>query len=471
MPESCQGAVAARPRIVAGAAMMSAGVRTQMRAKELMDESSSARRPNDRSLTVGEPCLEAGKSYASSFGEGVVIASHVPYHRSMTRKRVFFLPWLPPPGQRPRDFTDVMQRTGGNTGNIFFVEALRRQLAHADTDFGTTVDPYRVTVDPLMVRENFDYIAVPAANWLAAGTKISGSMLRLIEGANLPCLVAGLCAQSLDMHSIPNLSHETQRFLHLVSERSKIVGVRGEYTLRVVEHYGVKNAAAVGCPSYFWSLHPVLSIRNSHTKVPVVAVNGSRHRRIRRDLDKKKRDLERELYLYAFHNDGSFIVPQTEEFEIRMALETALDEIPREAIESFRQFVGLAMPSASMERVRSKFRVFTSVAGWTAELAKVDFVVGTRLHGCIMGLAAGVPSLLITIDSRTAELAELLKIPTIEVENVQLPIDMAQLYERADVREAISEYPRRFQVYKEFLEANGAAHKLVDSVIEPHAPR
>lgn len=42
-----------------------------------------------------------------------------------------------------------------------------------------------------------------------------------------------------------------------------------------------------------------------------------------------------------------------------------------------------------------------------------DFIIGTRIHGCIMGLICNKPSLLIAIDSRTLELAEELNIPYI----------------------------------------------------------
>jgi hypothetical protein len=374
----------------------------------------------------------------------------------MAGDRVFFLTNLPPPGPYPRDYAHVMQRTGRNTGNIFFVEALRRQLAYERADFG-------VRADPVMVRENFDYIAVPAANWLAPKKAVSSDTLRLIEKSSLPCFVAGLGAQSLDARSVPPLSEETQRFLHLVSERSAVVGVRGDYTLRVVEHYGVRNAAAIGCPSYFWNLKPALEIiRSSHSDLLRVAVNGSRNRRIRPALDRKKLEVERQLYEHALRSDVSFIVPQTEEFEIEMALGTPYGEIPRSAVKSFQEFMGAYRPIEGQEEgARGKFRVFTDVTSWMAELSGVDFVVGTRLHGCIMGLGAGVPSLLITIDSRTAELANLLRIPAIPVDQVRLPLDITQLYQLADPREAISEYPSRYRAYKEFLSANGTAHCLV----------
>lgn len=50
---------------------------------------------------------------------------------------------------------------------------------------------------------------------------------------------------------------------------------------------------------------------------------------------------------------------------------------------------------------------------WKQIVMDYDFIIGTRIHGCIMGLICNKPSLLIAIDSRTLELAEELNIPYI----------------------------------------------------------
>lgn len=54
---------------------------------------------------------------------------------------------------------------------------------------------------------------------------------------------------------------------------------------------------------------------------------------------------------------------------------------------------------------------FVTPPPWLAALAAFDAVVGARLHGAMAGLAAGRPSLLVTTDSRTAELARVMRLP------------------------------------------------------------
>lgn len=57
---------------------------------------------------------------------------------------------------------------------------------------------------------------------------------------------------------------------------------------------------------------------------------------------------------------------------------------------------------------------------WKEIVMDYDFIIGTRIHGCIMGLICNKPSLLIAIDSRTLELAEELNIPHINNINNKL---------------------------------------------------
>ena len=52
---------------------------------------------------------------------------------------------------------------------------------------------------------------------------------------------------------------------------------------------------------------------------------------------------------------------------------------------------------------------------WKDIIKKYDFVIGTRIHGAIMSLICNIPTLLLVIDSRTHELAEIFKIPYINI--------------------------------------------------------
>jgi polysaccharide pyruvyl transferase WcaK-like protein len=54
---------------------------------------------------------------------------------------------------------------------------------------------------------------------------------------------------------------------------------------------------------------------------------------------------------------------------------------------------------------------FGDVQAWMDFLRKFDFVIGTRVHGAMLALQAGVPAACIAHDSRTLELCETMGMP------------------------------------------------------------
>ena len=62
--------------------------------------------------------------------------------------------------------------------------------------------------------------------------------------------------------------------------------------------------------------------------------------------------------------------------------------------------------------------IFFDVRNWIEHLKRFDFVIGTRIHGVILGLQAGVPSMCIVHDIRTLELCQTLMVPHVLAHDV-----------------------------------------------------
>ncbi|NDZ70642.1 polysaccharide pyruvyl transferase family protein, partial [Streptomyces sp. SID10362] len=58
-----------------------------------------------------------------------------------------------------------------------------------------------------------------------------------------------------------------------------------------------------------------------------------------------------------------------------------------------------------------KVRLYIDPATWISELRPFDFSFGSRIHGNIAALLAGVPSTVLCGDSRTLELCRYFGIP------------------------------------------------------------
>jgi polysaccharide pyruvyl transferase WcaK-like protein len=104
------------------------------------------------------------------------------------------------------------------------------------------------------------------------------------------------------------------------------------------------------------------------------------------------------------------------------------------------------------------YKVFFDIAQWQACIKEHDFLVGTRFHGTMLAIQAGVPALCIVHDSRTLELCRTMELPHATQEEVLaggLALDSLEKYWRFD---AASFDRRRHELagrYREFLEGNG----------------
>jgi polysaccharide pyruvyl transferase WcaK-like protein len=109
-------------------------------------------------------------------------------------------------------------------------------------------------------------------------------------------------------------------------------------------------------------------------------------------------------------------------------------------------------------------RLFYSdvVADYEKLVRSQNLVLGYRLHGNLMALANGVPSIYFTYDSRTVEFAETYKIPSYDVFGDQ-PFRLEEYWDQS----LFDKYNRAwFETYGEmyrFLTENGVDHKMEET--------
>lgn len=87
-----------------------------------------------------------------------------------------------------------------------------------------------------------------------------------------------------------------------------------------------------------------------------------------------------------------------------------------------------------------------------------NFCLGTKLHGSIMSILAGVPTMMITVDTCTAEVAEYMNIPSFTDTGRKVSAqDFYRLYEELDYSVFNSEFEMKYRVFEKFL----IDHKIV----------
>jgi hypothetical protein len=361
-----------------------------------------------------------------------------------------------PPGIYNTDGTaadELLTQTGANTGNLLFISALHRVISHQRA--GSSIG-----FDPAEVREKHDGLVIPAANWLSSSSQWGG-LARLIETANLPSVMVGLGAQSHSFETFPKLHPGTLRLVKVVAERSRSISVRGEYTASVLEHYGIKNIVVTGCPSLLWNLRPARVVKPPK-KVKKVALSGTRSN-IHAEIFGKRSPYTVGVMLSRLAMKlGLDYVVQTELPELRFALGRAATE----PVSADEMDLAKNVYAESAERVASYLtkhaKVFFNVEQWLAYAKHQDFLIGTRLHGTIAALLAGTPAVLVLHDTRTAEAARYLRMPTVGAIELleQGNIDVQAIYDRSDFDRFNQGQARYFNVFRRFFNQNSVPHHL-----------
>jgi hypothetical protein len=363
-----------------------------------------------------------------------------------------------------------MVRTGRNTGNLLIGDAIHRHLrASADT-FQTVDSLLQQAGEPLTARRtarldrldtrfiesSFDVIVIGAANFLFEQFDF-GKWADFLESINLRCVIIGLGAQAPSYDSPVTVHEGTRRMVRIIAERSATLGVRGEFTASVLNNMGIRNVRVIGCPSMYWTCQPELHFRPRVERELSVSVNGSANV-VQHAVDVEAAwRVEALIARSAFEHGYTYVLQA--EAELMEVLRDASADVTR--IEPLMKQYGLGgeSPETFLRFASRHMKVYWDTGEWLAAITQSDFVMGTRFHGCLIGLLGGVPSFVFVHDARTRELCELLQIPRADVRDVR-NIDVGALYESLDLGPMETTYADLYRNYVEFLEENEIPHRL-----------
>ncbi len=334
--------------------------------------------------------------------------------------------------------SDALEKSGNNSGNMLFTEAVYRQIAgtkHIGFNF-----------NPAEVKENYDSIIIPASNWVN-WKQDWGWLADLLIAADLPICVIGLGSQ-LDDKNINDVPEGTKRFLSICSERAPSIGVRGDFTAQILNDLGIKNVTVLGCPSIF-SDGKVPQVRSIESKDSFrFAFGPTRYGLSQQDFNTH---LHRNMYKYAIKNASS-IYFQSEAFEIALLNRENVDHLKNVAVE----YYGLNDYAELENNILSKGKFHSSLAHWISDVKKEDFYIGTRIHGVVSSTLAETPSLLITHDKRTQELADYMAVPNISINefNFESITDFNALKEMVNLDKFIRRSKTNIEYLHQFYKAN-----------------
>lgn len=309
------------------------------------------------------------------------------------------------------------------------------------------------------VAKNFDRVVLGASNFLYRQSDF-GRWADFLEATKLPCTVIGLGAQAPEYGCRVEVPDGTRRLLKLISERSTTLGVRGHWTASILNDLGITNLRVIGCPSIYWNCKPSLEFKpTTQRRALAVAVNGAANGVQHASDAVAAKEIEVQLARLSFARGYPYFLQNEADLAaIAAGLPDSLDSY---RLELLMQHYGLSDigPRKFIEFVKNNTRIHFKVGEWRTAMEQFDFVVGTRFHGSLLAVLAGVPCFVYAHDARTRELCELLRLPHRPVAE-ERTVDIEALYQSLDLRPLEQTYRQLYQNYVQFLEENGFEHTL-----------
>jgi hypothetical protein len=350
-------------------------------------------------------------------------------------------------------FTEDMNR-----GDLFVHESTLRTLSY---DYAEEVVPFLDNITDELYKyynDNFDYLVIRGSNYIRNDGNL-GEWLSFFQRIEIPILAFGIGAQAPSSNETVELNKNVIDSLLEISKKSvHSIGVRGEYTKKLLNQFGIDNVTAIGCPSIFRERTPDLKINYlgedskniAFTTHPYLA--GLYTRNIWNSRVFQVRLIEK------FRNSGYKLKYLTQ----GISAETKIAyNIERDAgVDELKEIGWFNEDYAFIKDFIDNSICFESANDYYNFSSNSDLNIGTRLHGNITALAMGKPAIFVTYDTRTAELADHFCIPTLSEDEISEDFDVRKFLKKVSFEPFNEKYSDRYKIFSNFLDDNKLAHRM-----------
>ena len=342
---------------------------------------------------------------------------------------------------------------GGNAGNMLFSYSVSRTLMLEDVVIDTTLTDRQFTDKEVdRINNEYDCFVLPLANaFRITFQKELVCLIELIRRLTIPCIVIGVGVQAKVDESISQdfvFDDLSKKFMKEILERSAMVGVRGEITAEYMKKLGFveeKDFTVIGCPSmYMFGDQLTIKTPKELTPDSLVSVN-------------RKINISKKLH--------RFIVRSSKQFHNYMYVPQGIDDLKLlyRGIPINRNkypVIPKNYPDTTEHAIYASGHEigFTNVNAWLKFLSERDFSFGTRIHGNIAAVLAGIPVYIFAPDARILELARYHNIQHMLAKDITKETNIFDVYEKADFSKVKEGHEKRFHHYLDFLETNGLQH-------------
>jgi polysaccharide pyruvyl transferase WcaK-like protein len=228
-------------------------------------------------------------------------------------------------------------------------------------------------------------------NWQAP------QLINLVKTLNLNILLFSIGIQeTLDTIISENLNDDIK---YLMSVTKYPIYVRGQYSSDLLTNLNIPNII-IGCPSFI--------------DVDIININIKYPKRIAFQCTFTHPN-EKNFLLFGIENNFNYIVQG--EYNFKVLKYEMLKDSKNKLWDDFKVLDSLSYELLNL--LKELIIIPESLQDWKKIVLEFDFIITTRLHGHMIALQQGIPSLLIIIDKRTEEVANFFDLPSIRIDKIQ----------------------------------------------------
>ncbi|RVH24305.1 polysaccharide pyruvyl transferase family protein, partial [Sinorhizobium meliloti] len=206
-----------------------------------------------------------------------------------------------------------------------------------------------------------------------------------------------------------NLPAGTLKFLEVLRNKESFFLTRGYFTAEFLREQGMKFVKPTGCPSLFFA---PAEMKRSLAALANPELASSQKIAFGGYLGSVADTIVDAHALLKPDSVASYVI-QDEVVAYNLSLPVD-DDLPVYDRASGRITGQTAYKHSEKWQRKHELLVFFDTNQWRSWVSARDLCFGRRFHGCIIGMQAGVPSLMIAVDDRMREMLEFIGFPYME---------------------------------------------------------
>ncbi|SRR5581483_1354073 len=359
-----------------------------------------------------------------------------------------------------------------NIGDWFVTKATDRLLAY-DELLIIRRDAPQAEWDA--VNDECDALVLKGGNYIQADWLTREFGIGLFRKVKIPIILFGVGLQAGRAEQV-RFEPEEIEILRYIHDSSACSSLRGNSTAEALEGIGITNFVVTACPTAYWSRQPEITVRAPSDDRAGFSFRQSLYSEDPTVYEAQFRAIETVRDRFG----EVTVILQGEEVLLQRYMEARRWGAEHEARLTPVRGTGLTrltrtplVASALAAEIHERFDRYTSrpafldwfmnnsffsydIGEYLRTYTSQGMVVGCRLHSNLVSLANGTPTVFLTYDQRTQELAELLELPHCALGEFGPGFDLLG----QDWRPFEKAYQVHFVEMRRFLEANHLPHRL-----------